>query len=202
MSNLPTTTGEVSEKPRLPLGLLNAATARFVCTYGRGCDGICCKNSTPPVDPEKQQQINSILPLVLPLLRPGASKLISDIGYIDPEEAHEGNPSIRVEDEWCVFFNKGCVLHQVGADKGDSTLYKPVACYLFPIDHHSSGDWYIRQHGVDNEEWTELFCLAGTPDLPLAVSTLGFEMEMAAKQDDKIKLDAKTKAAEEEKSPG
>lgn len=166
---------------RLPLVLVNADTARFECSYGRGCDGICCSNSTPPVDPEKQQVINSVVPEILPLLRPGARAMIEQMGYIDPEEVHEGNPSIRVESDWCVFFNKGCVLHKVGADRGDSTWAKPVACYLFPIDHDSQGRWYIRQHGVDDEQWTELPCLAGTPDMPLAVTTLGFEMEMAAR---------------------
>lgn len=174
-----------SATPRLPLVLANAATARFECTYGRGCEGVCCSNSTPPVDSDKQALINGILPKVLPLLRPGARSLIEAKGYIDPEEVHEGNPSIRVESDWCVFFNKGCVLHQLGMEQGDSTLYKPVACYLFPIDRDSSGQWYVRQHGVDDEQWTELFCLAGTPDLPLAVETLGFEMEMAAREDAK-----------------
>lgn len=177
---------------RLPLVLANADTARFECTYGRGCEGICCSNSTPPVDPAKQDIINSVLPEVLPLLRPGARALIEQSGYIDPEEVYEGNPSIRVESDWCVFFNKGCVLHKVGAERGDSTWAKPVACYLFPIDHDSQGRWYIRQHGVDDEQWTELPCLAGTPDLPLAVTTLGFEMEMAAR------LEAQNRGAEEQ----
>jgi hypothetical protein len=181
--------------PRLPLQLANAATARFECTYGRGCEGVCCSNSTPPVDPDKQSLINGILPRVLPLLRPGARAMIEEVGYIDPDEVHEGNPSIRVESDWCVFFNKGCVLHQLGVEQGDSTLYKPVACYLFPIDRDSHGRWYVRQHGVDEEQWTELFCLAGTPDLPLAVDTLGFEMEMAARED------ARQRVQEAEKGP-
>lgn len=173
-------------KTPLPLVLANADTARFECTYGRGCEGTCCSNSTPPVDADKQALIRSILPEILPQLRPGARALVERLGFIDAEEVHEGNPSIRVEGDWCVFFHQGCVLHQFGADQGDTTKYKPVACYLFPIDHDSQGRWYVRQHGVDDEQWTELPCLAGTPDKPMAVTTLGFEMEMAARHDARL----------------
>ena len=36
--------------PRIPLVVANLATATFECTFGRGCDGLCCKNGRPSVD--------------------------------------------------------------------------------------------------------------------------------------------------------
>ncbi len=188
-------------KTVLPLVLANADSARFECTYGRGCEGNCCSNSTPPVDEDKLALIRTILPQVLTKMRPGARELVEREGFIDQGEIHDGKPAIRVEADWCVFFNKGCVLHGFGANEGDTAKYKPVACYLFPIDHDSQGRWYVRQHGVDDEQWTELPCLAGTPDMPLAVTTLGFEMEMAARQDAKLAALEDRGSVEREKRP-
>ncbi|MCY2938325.1 MAG: DUF3109 family protein [Planctomycetota bacterium] len=165
---------------RQPLVLINGETARFECTFGRGCDGICCSNGTPPVDAEKQQRINDIMPELLPLLRPGARAMIENTGYLDRNGEPDENPTIRVEDDWCVFFNKGCVLHTVGQARGDAAWAKPAACFLFPLEKNENGEWYVRQHGYDGEEW-DLFCLAGKPETPLAVSTLALEIDLATR---------------------
>ncbi len=65
---------------------------------------------------------------------------------------------LRVVDGWCVFFNKGCVLHKLGVQDGDAYQYKPAVCALFPLEHDKNGEWYIRQWGFGQEDW-DLFCL-------------------------------------------
>ena len=76
--------------------------------------------------------------------------------------------------------NKGCVLHTVGQARGDAAWAKPAACFLFPLEKNENGEWYVRQHGYDGEEW-DLFCLAGKPETPLAVSTLALEIDLATR---------------------
>ncbi len=65
---------------------------------------------------------------------------------------------LRVVDGWCVFFNQGCVLHKVGAAEGDTYRYKPAACALFPLARNDKDEWYVRQHGYEDEQW-DVFCL-------------------------------------------
>jgi hypothetical protein len=94
----------------------------------------------------------------------------------------QGLPMLRVVDGWCVFFNQGCVLHKVGAMEGDKYRYKPAVCALFPLAKNEQGEWYIRQKGLENEEWN-LFCLdPATPALP-ARETLKEEIELAMRYD-------------------
>jgi hypothetical protein len=86
---------------------------------------------------------------------------------------------LRVVDGWCVFFNQGCVLHKVGGAEGDTFRYKPAACALFPLARNANGDWYVRQKGVEGEEW-DLFCLdPRNSSLPASVS-LQEELKLAA----------------------
>src|SRR6478735_7508787 len=108
---------------QVSLNVINLETATFECIYGRGCDGICCQNGRPPVYPEEQQAIRKNLKKFLPELRPEARALIEK----------DGQPMLRVIGGWCVFFNKGCVLHKVGAAEGDAYRYKPALCALFPL---------------------------------------------------------------------
>src|ERR1700709_619376 len=75
-----------SHRPRtmtsLPLALTNADTATFDCTFGRGCEGICCRNGRPSVTPAEQAAMASVLPRVLPLLRPEAKKVMEAEGFV------------------------------------------------------------------------------------------------------------------------
>ena len=48
------------------------------------------------------------------------------------------------------------------------------------VEKNENGEWYVRQHGYDGEEW-DLFCLAGKPETPLAVSTLALEIDLATR---------------------
>ena len=166
------------------LQVVNVNSAKFECIFGRGCEGICCKNGRPSVDKQELDRIEQSLERVLPLMRSRARDLVEEEGFTS--KRHKlGLPMLRVVDGWCVFFNKGCVLHQIGVEDGDSYRYKPAQCALFPLDKKDSGEWYVRQKGYDGEEW-DLFCL--NPDaspMPAAVS-LKVEMELAAKMDSAI----------------
>src|SRR5678815_5973254 len=109
------------------LPFLNLAEATFDCTYGRGCDGVCCREGRPPVDSDDIRRIEGGLPRFLPRLRPEARALVERKGYLTRRHRH-GRPVLRVAAGWCVFFNHGCVLHAVGALEGDAFRYKPSLC--------------------------------------------------------------------------
>lgn len=143
---------------RTSLVIVNEATATFDCSFGRGCDGKCCQNGRPSVNAKEAAAIRKNLKKFLPHLRPEARKLIEKEGWLSRRKKL-GRPMLRVSQGWCVFFNKGCVLHKVGAEDGDSFQYKPVQCALFPLEPDvETGEWYIRQWGFAGEDW-DLFCL-------------------------------------------
>lgn len=168
--------------PKLALPVVaNADTATFDCTFGRGCEGICCKNGRPSVPPEEQAAIKKVLKRVLPHLRPEARKLIEAEGYLS-KRTKLGHPMVRVVNEWCVFFNAGCVLHKVGSEDGDPYQYKPVQCALFPVEQDDDGSWFVRQWGHRGEQW-DLFCLNPKESKRKAVDSLAGELALAAKFD-------------------
>ena len=58
--------------------ILNIAEARFECTFGRGCEGMCCRNGRPMVDSGESARLDAKLPEILPLLRVAArSRLLT-----------------------------------------------------------------------------------------------------------------------------
>ncbi len=151
------------------LPVVNLSEAKFECIYGRGCDGLCCQNGRPGVYPEEVERLDANLSKFLPELRPEARALIESSGFLS-KRRKDGLPMLRVVNGWCVFFHKGCVLHKVGAVEGDKYRYKPAPCALFPLAKNEAGEWYVRQWGVEGEEW-DLFCLKPeTSPLPAAES--------------------------------
>jgi hypothetical protein len=165
----------------LPLAIENAETATFDCSFGRGCDGICCRNGRPSVGPDEQKVIASVLPRVLPLLRPEARSAIERDGFTSAR-IKVGQPMVRVAAGWCVFFNAGCVLHTIGAEDGDSYQYKPTQCALFPLEKGDGGAWYVRQWAENGEQW-DLFCLNPANSPRPARESLAAEMALAARLD-------------------
>lgn len=165
------------QMPPNPFVVLNLEAARFECTFGRGCEGICCRNGRPPVYPDEQKRIGGILHRILPLLRPAARRLVEAEGYLSRRRKC-GQPQLRVIQSWCVFFHNGCVLHKLGEADGDRFLYKPCVCAFFPLDRRNDGAWYVRQRGYAGEIW-DLFCLSPGPGTPPAVQTLRDEIELA-----------------------
>lgn len=163
---------------RLPLDILNAKTATFECIFGRGCDGICCRNGRPPVSTGERKVIAKNLKKFLPHLTPAARKLIEKDGFVSNRKKL-GEPMLRVTGGWCVFFHEGCVLHKVGAAEGDKYKYKPAACSLFPLEQTAGGDWYVRQWGYRGEAW-DLFCLNPEQSAKKAARSLREEIALAA----------------------
>jgi hypothetical protein len=139
------------------LTVINLEQARFDCTFGRGCDGVCCRNGRPPVYDEDAQRIDRNLDRVLPLLRPEARAAVAKDGYVS-RRRKAGQPTARVVAGWCVFFNHGCALHRLGAADGDAFLYKPWLCCVFPLAKDPHGRWHVRQKGHQGERW-DLACL-------------------------------------------
>jgi len=151
------------------LTIANLATATFDCTFGRGCEGVCCRNGRPPIYPDEVARIDSVLPDLLPELRPAARHAVERAGYVS-KRRKAGQPAARVVDGWCVFFNRGCTLHALGSREGDRFRYKPAVCAFFPLAKDSRDRWYVRQSGYEGEVW-KLPCLEpSASDVPAAVS--------------------------------
>ncbi len=163
----------------LPLTVLNAATATFDCSFGRGCEGVCCRNGEPSVTAAEISRIDGVLHRLRPLLRPEAAAALDAGGWLS-EGRKVGLPMTRVVGDWCLFFNAGCTLHKLGAAEGDFARYKPIQCVLFPLEPNGDGTWYVRQWGYEGEEWDELFCLNPANTTRPAVDALAAEVAVAA----------------------
>jgi hypothetical protein len=163
------------------LPVINLSQATFECTFGRGCDGICCHNGRPEIYPEEVERLDANLDKFLAWLRPRARALVESEGYLSRRRRH-GLPLLRVVDSWCVFFREGCVLHKVGALEGDKYRYKPAACALFPLAKDRHDRWYVRQLGVNGEKW-DLFCLDPKNSSISAAESLQEEVRLAMRYD-------------------
>jgi hypothetical protein len=159
---------------RLPV--LNLTTARFDCTFGRGCVGVCCRDGRPPVYAEEQERIRRRLEDLAPLMRAEAAAVAQSQGFMT-ERRKSGTTSLRVVSGWCIFFNDGCVLHRLGALEGDRFRYKPFVCATFPLEQHSVHGWYVRQKDVFGEKWT-LSCLDPAASPRRAAETLTEELAL------------------------
>ena len=157
----------------MKLVVLNLGDARFDCTFGRGCDGVCCRNGRPPVYDEDVRAIDSRLDQVLPAMRPEARAVVLEQGYLT-RRRKAGRPTARVVNGWCVFFNDGCVLHPLDA--------KPAICAMFPLAKDERGRWYVRQKGYRGEIW-DLPCLDPGGNAPLAAESLRKEIALVESWD-------------------
>ena len=158
------------------LTILNLASARFECTFGRGCDGICCRDGRPPIYEDDAQRIEQSLPRLMTLLRPEAARVVARDGYVS-RRRKAGQPMARVVGGWCVFFNQGCALHRLGASEGAAMRYKPWLCAVFPLAKEDRGKWYVRQRGYRNEIWA-LPCLDPIASSVPAAASLGDEIAL------------------------
>lgn len=170
----------------LPLAVANADTATFDCSFGRGCEGGCCRNGRPSVSPAEHAVMQTVLPRALPLMRPAAREMVEAEGFTSAR-TKLGQPMVRVAGGWCVFFSGGCVLHSVGAEDGDAYQYKPTQCALFPLEKYK-GEWYVRQWGHAGEQW-DLFCLNPNNSQRPAVDSLAPELALAARLDATLQSD-------------
>ena len=132
----------------------------------------------------------SLLARILPLLRSEAQGAILTHGFLADVPHELGLPKLGLSEGWCVFFNKGCVLHKLGAAEGASFRYKPSACALFPLAKNAAGEWIVRQQGYNGEGW-DLFCLDPKHSPKPASESLREELALAASfdADEKAKTD-------------
>lgn len=167
------------------LPVLNLHSATYECTFGRGCDGVCCREGRPLIYPEEIANLKTHLDRFLPLLRPRARAVVENRGFASGRR-RLGQPLLRVADGWCVFFNAGCVLHRVGVAEGDKFRYKPAVCSLFPLQQNEHDQWYVRQHGFEGETW-DLFCLDPRNSAVPAAESLRDELALAKHFDDEAR---------------
>jgi hypothetical protein len=172
----------------MPLPILNLAEARYECTFGRGCDGVCCREGRPPMYPEEVARIDANLQKILPRLRDEARAVVRRKGYLT-RRLRIGLPMLRTAKGWCVFFNEGCALHKLGAEEGDKFRYKPSVCALFPIQADEKGNWYVRQKGYKKEVW-DLFCLDPQNSPMPAAESLREELALAQRFEDEYQAEA------------
>lgn len=159
------------------LRVLNLAEAKFECTFGRGCEGICCRNGRPPVYPRDEARIAGNLAKFVPLLRAEALATLLREGFLTRRKK-AGFFSLRVVGGWCIFFNRGCVLEQAGREEGERLRYKPVECALFPVEKNARGEWFVRQKGFAREDW-DLPCLDPATSACAAADSLVEELKLA-----------------------
>jgi len=163
----------------VPLQVSNLKEARFECTFGRGCDGICCRDGRPLVYEDEIGRIRENLPRLLPMLRPEAAAAVERDGFTS-RRRKAGEVMLRVVKGWCVFFQAGCVLHRAGAEEGDKFRYKPFVCAVFPLEKDERRGWYVRQKGFRNEAW-DLPCLDPAKTTAPAAGTLVEEISLVAR---------------------
>jgi hypothetical protein len=167
------------------LPVINLQAATYECTFGRGCDGVCCREGKPLLYADEIIRIGENLARFLPLMRPAASRVAARRGFLSGRQ-RLGEQTMRVVGGWCIFFHGGCVLHQVGAAEGDKFRYKPAVCSLFPIQRNDDGQWYVRQKGFAGERW-DLFCLDPTNCNRRAAESLHEELSLAKRFDDEAR---------------
>ncbi len=170
------------------LPILNLDEAHFECTFGRGCDGICCRQGRPLVYQEEITLLEANLHRFLPHVRPVARATIERRGFLT-RRRRLGQRLMRNAGGWCVFFNEGCVLHRVGAAEGDAFRYKPAVCALFPMQQDDHDRWYIRQWAYKSEKW-DLFCLDPKRTQAPAVETLQAEIALARRYQEESESDS------------
>lgn len=169
------TDGPATQGLRFPI--VNLEQAKFECIFGNGCDGICCRNGRPPIYPDEVGRIDANLTKFLPAMRPEARASVERGGYLS-RRRKAGQPTMRVSAGWCIFFNQGCVLHEIGAAEGDKHRYKPAVCALFPVTKDRHDRWKVRQKGYDGEIW-DLACLDPGASTTAAATSLRDEIALA-----------------------
>lgn len=114
-------------------------TQHFLCDTNQ-CKGACCTvkgGVGAPLLDNEVNEIQTILPLVLPILSERNKSEISNFGAV---EGAEGEFTTRcIEDKDCVFvyYESGKDIAKCSIEKmyfaGKTTFRKPLSCHLFPL---------------------------------------------------------------------
>ena len=138
---------------------LDVLEKEFCCDLDK-CHGCCCieGDAGAPVSDEELQQIEALLPVLLPQMTPEARAVVEQQGlsYLDP--SGERVLSI-VNGKDCVFArtdHKGwcyCLIEKA-FNAGKTAFKKPVSCHLYPVRLTKVGDLT----GVEYHRWDICHC--------------------------------------------
>lgn len=138
---------------------LDVLEKEFCCDLNT-CHGCCCieGDAGAPISEEECQQVERILPLLLPDMTPEAKAVVAQqgISYLDP--SGERVTSI-VNNQDCVFartdHNGWCYcLIEKAYRAGKIDFPKPISCHLYPIRLSQVGD----KVGVEYHRWDICHC--------------------------------------------
>lgn len=138
---------------------LDILEKEFCCDLDT-CRGCCCieGDAGAPLEDDEEQQIQQILPFLLPDMTPEARSVVETqgISYIDP--SGERVTSI-VNDKDCVFartdHNGWCYcLIEKAYRAGRIDFKKPISCHLYPIRLTRVGDTV----GLEYHRWDICHC--------------------------------------------
>jgi hypothetical protein len=127
-------------------------TEPFACDVAQ-CKGACCTIPDcygAPLDEGEYEQIQRLLPTVLPLLSESAQATIAQSGFAERAPAGEWT-TMTVNGRECVFaiIEDGiasCAFHRLW-EAGMSDFPKPMSCHLFPIRRRSdTGALYYERY--------------------------------------------------------
>ncbi len=110
----------------------------FCCDLNR-CKGACCieGDAGAPVMDEERQQIEELLPQLLPLMQKQARELVEKEGVCCLDKDGEQVTQI-IDGKDCVFSRTDsngwcyCLIEKLFLE-GKSSFRKPISCYLYPI---------------------------------------------------------------------
>lgn len=144
------------------------------------CGGRCCRFGAI-VNMAQAERITTLVPRLLPLIRPAARRVISRLGwsfkgtvrerYADTDEPYTAS---RVVAERCVFVmdaqSGGCALHALALEDAQAVqFYKPLECVLFPLNGVVDGRVHVHA-------WPGYPCTTDAPSHPPAYQTLRAEL--------------------------
>lgn len=138
---------------------LDVVEKEFCCDLDK-CKGCCCieGDAGAPITDEEIEQVEQILPLLLPQMTPEARAVVAEqgISYLDP--SGERVTSI-VNDKDCVFsrtdHNGWCYcLIERAYNEHKIDFKKPISCHLYPIRLSRVGDTV----GVEYQRWDICHC--------------------------------------------
>lgn len=136
---------------------------QFICNLN-ACKGACCKEGDfgAPLEPEEQQTIDKIYPIVKPFLSKASNDRIEQLGTNQWYEEPKEHGTTLLPDGACVFMTRDalgiahCGIEQA-YNEGLTDFKKPISCHLYPIriesndkfDHLNYDVWDICSAACD-----------------------------------------------------
>ena len=167
------------------LPIVNLDEARFECTFGRGCDGVCCKEGRPLVYPDEVGRIAEALEKLQVEAPPRGPGGRGEEG-VPQRPASPGPPRPAQRRRLVPVLPRGMPPAPTRAGGRGQVPVQAGRLLLFPIQQDEHDRWYIRQRGFHRETW-DLFCLDPRIHPRPAAETLVEEIALAKRFDDEAK---------------